>query len=375
MGTDSVKGGLPVADHRKPLPHLQSLWGRWERLSHPITVMHNGNYFFHRYGIAESDLQRYLAAALSAGGEYADLYFEYHTTTSIAGGRIDGEVGDAGHLRRLRRARHLPASAPATPTPTTLRRKRSCTPRAPRRSSPAVRPRTPVVSLKENRGARSLSRGAALGRLRRSRKARSGDARRPCRARLRSAHQGSSRQLRRRAAPHSDHRLRRHLCRRFAAAGAHERVLPSPADDGQSLAGTSGGGGRVALEFFPTEKTPEHFAERSGAPGHHSARRARMLPPARWKWCSVPAGPASCCTKPSATAWKPTSTARGTSAFSGLLGTPRGQRQVHGGRQRHHAQPPRLAQRGRRRQRHAEHRADRERHPEGLPERQALGAA
>ena len=46
-------------------------------------TMHNGNYFFQRYGLAESDLQRYLAAALTAGGEYADLYFEYHTTTSI----------------------------------------------------------------------------------------------------------------------------------------------------------------------------------------------------------------------------------------------------------------------------------------------------
>ena len=45
--------------------------------------MNSGNYFFDRYGLAEADLQRYLAAALSAGGEYADLYFEYLTTTSI----------------------------------------------------------------------------------------------------------------------------------------------------------------------------------------------------------------------------------------------------------------------------------------------------
>ncbi|MGZ4832683.1 MAG: metalloprotease TldD, partial [Terriglobales bacterium] len=48
-----------------------------------MTVMHKGNYFFERYGLAENDLQRYLAGALSAGGDYADLYFEYHTTTSI----------------------------------------------------------------------------------------------------------------------------------------------------------------------------------------------------------------------------------------------------------------------------------------------------
>jgi len=32
-------------------------------------------FFFEHYGLTESDLERYLAAALSAGGDYADLYF------------------------------------------------------------------------------------------------------------------------------------------------------------------------------------------------------------------------------------------------------------------------------------------------------------
>src|SRR5262245_45072423 len=40
--------------------------------------------FFQKFGIAPNDLQRYLAEALSAGGEYADLYFEYLTSTSIS---------------------------------------------------------------------------------------------------------------------------------------------------------------------------------------------------------------------------------------------------------------------------------------------------
>src|SRR5436309_7531673 len=39
--------------------------------------------FFGRYGLTEQDLERYLAAALSAGGDYADLYFEYLTSTSL----------------------------------------------------------------------------------------------------------------------------------------------------------------------------------------------------------------------------------------------------------------------------------------------------
>src|SRR5438477_9163323 len=40
-------------------------------------------FFFQHYGLTERDLERYLAAALSAGGEYADLYFEYLSSTSL----------------------------------------------------------------------------------------------------------------------------------------------------------------------------------------------------------------------------------------------------------------------------------------------------
>jgi TldD protein len=41
-------------------------------------------FFFERYGLTEHDLERYLAAALSAGGEYADLYFEYLSSTALS---------------------------------------------------------------------------------------------------------------------------------------------------------------------------------------------------------------------------------------------------------------------------------------------------
>ena len=40
-------------------------------------------FFFDHYGLTEAGLSRYLAAALSEGGEYADLYFEHTTTSSI----------------------------------------------------------------------------------------------------------------------------------------------------------------------------------------------------------------------------------------------------------------------------------------------------
>ncbi len=40
-------------------------------------------FFFERYGLTEADLERYLAAALSEGGDYADLYFEHTTVSSV----------------------------------------------------------------------------------------------------------------------------------------------------------------------------------------------------------------------------------------------------------------------------------------------------
>ncbi len=43
----------------------------------------NESFFARKFGITERDLDRYLGEALSAGGDYADLYFEYLVTTSI----------------------------------------------------------------------------------------------------------------------------------------------------------------------------------------------------------------------------------------------------------------------------------------------------
>ena len=41
-------------------------------------------FFFEHYGLTERDLERYLGAALSAGGDYADLYFEYLSSTALS---------------------------------------------------------------------------------------------------------------------------------------------------------------------------------------------------------------------------------------------------------------------------------------------------
>src|SRR5512142_3048500 len=42
------------------------------------------SFFAAKFGITERDLEKYLSEALSAGGEYADLYFEYQATSSIS---------------------------------------------------------------------------------------------------------------------------------------------------------------------------------------------------------------------------------------------------------------------------------------------------
>ena len=41
------------------------------------------SFFAQRFGLTERDLESYLSEALSAGGDYADLYFEYLATSSI----------------------------------------------------------------------------------------------------------------------------------------------------------------------------------------------------------------------------------------------------------------------------------------------------
>jgi TldD protein len=47
------------------------------------------SFFANRFGITEHDLESYLSEALSEGGEYADLYFEYLATSSIG---IDEQI-------------------------------------------------------------------------------------------------------------------------------------------------------------------------------------------------------------------------------------------------------------------------------------------
>src|SRR5271154_4897888 len=42
------------------------------------------SFFGQKFGITEHDLESYLSEALSAGGDYADLYFEYLATSNLS---------------------------------------------------------------------------------------------------------------------------------------------------------------------------------------------------------------------------------------------------------------------------------------------------
>ena len=68
--------------------------------------------FATRFAIARQDLENYLAEALSQGGDYADLYFEYLLTSSIsidesmvksAAQGVSMGVGRAGNRGRAHR--------------------------------------------------------------------------------------------------------------------------------------------------------------------------------------------------------------------------------------------------------------------------------
>ena len=223
--------------------------------------MENSKFFFQRYGLTEQDLERYLSAALSAGGDFADLYFEYQYTTSISvdesivksatqgisagcGVRvISGErtgyayTGELAPERILHAARTaaLIASGPSK-TPIT-----GFKPEAAR----SLYPVTPSVDAEMS---------AKLDLVQRAdRAARAYD---PRIAQVRVSYADELRHI---LMAGSDGSIASDVqplarmnvfCIAKSGAGA----------DGNSARGSAGGGGRVALDFFLTEKTPEHFA-------------------------------------------------------------------------------------------------------------------
>jgi len=220
--------------------------------------MEKQKFFFERYGLAETDLERYLAAAMSAGGEYADLYFEFLSSTSLmvdesmvksasqgisagCGVRvISGERTGYAYTDDLAPGRILHAARTAALIA----------------SGPA---KDPVAGFKQ-KAARSLypvtlpSVDADITAkvdlvMRADRAARAFD------PRVREVRASYADELRNILIVGSDGTFAEDtqpLARMSLSCIAKTET--------NSARGSSGGGGRVALDYFLNEKTPEHFA-------------------------------------------------------------------------------------------------------------------
>jgi TldD protein len=215
--------------------------------------------FAARFNITRGDLEAYLSAALSQGGDYADLYFEYLLTSSIgidesmvksatqgvsmgvgvrviAGERTGYAYSDDLSPERIRKAARVAASIAAGPSK--------------------------IEKLGLNNGAKhnlypvltAPTETAFLDRVelvkRADRAARAYD---PRIFQVQAAYADSLRQV---MVATSDGVLtvdRQPQARLSVAALARQ-------DGGEPQRGQAGGGGRVSLDFFLKEKTPEFFA-------------------------------------------------------------------------------------------------------------------
>jgi TldD protein len=216
-------------------------------------------FFFDRYGLAQPDVERYLSAALSAGGDYADLYFEYQTSTSVSldesmvksatqgisvgcGVRVlSGERTGYAYTDDLSPERILHAARTAAMIA----------------SGPA---KQPVVGMTDrplrNLYPVPLSSVEADVMAKVDLVQRADKAARAYDPRIKEVRVGYADELRRILVIGSDGS--------FAEDSqplSRMSVFCIAKTETGSARGTSGGGGRVALDFFHTEKTPEHFAD------------------------------------------------------------------------------------------------------------------
>jgi len=215
-------------------------------------------FFFEKYGLQERDLERYLAAALGAGGDYADLYFEYLTSTgltmdeSMVKSASQGISAGCG-VRVVTGERTGYAYTDDLAPEKILHAARTAALIA---SGPA---KTPVVSLEEHERASlypvtdAASDAELAGKVdlvfRADKTARSYD------PRIKEVRATYADELRRILVIGSDGTFAEDV-----QPLSRMSVFVIARDGDVSAKGSSGGGGRVRFDAFLTEKTPEHFA-------------------------------------------------------------------------------------------------------------------
>ncbi len=216
-------------------------------------------FFFEYYGLTEAGLSRYLEAALSEGGDYADLYFEHTTTSSIlldeslvktategitmgCGIRVlSGEQTGYGYTDDLAPERILKAAkiaARIASGPAQLSSVGLSTIANTHDFYPVASPATE----------RDLTEKLELV-VRADRAARAYD------PRVKQVRVSFGDQVRHVLIAGSDGRVVSDF-QPLARLG----VFTIAKDDSKLQSGTSGGGGRVGLEFFQNDHSPEHFA-------------------------------------------------------------------------------------------------------------------
>lgn len=216
-------------------------------------------FFFHRFGLTYGDIDKLLATALARGGDYADLYFEYRVANSVnieeqivkqasksiaQGVGVRVIIGDktgyaytdevafdairraaetASHIARSGGSKQL-AGVNATPTSLDL-----------------YPVEVPVSSIELARKIELIKQG--------DRAARGVD------PRIREVQASVNDEMKYVMIASSDGRLVGDVqpLARFGISCIAD-------DDGNLQVGRAGGGGRVGIDFFETEMTPDHFA-------------------------------------------------------------------------------------------------------------------
>src|SRR5579862_2173148 len=218
------------------------------------------SYFFNRFGLTESDLESYLGEALSSGGEYADLYFEHLATSSI---NIDESIVKSavqgvslGVGVRVISGERTGYAYSDDLSPEKIKkaaRVAACIAQGPSKvektgfESTRMRDLYPILTAPNET---SLAERVELVK-RADRAARAAD---PRVFQVQASYVDNLRQV---LVANSDGVLsmdRQPLARMSVVVLARQ-------GDRNPQRGFSGGGGRVALDFFLNEKTPEHFAQ------------------------------------------------------------------------------------------------------------------
>jgi len=277
----------------------------------------NQSLFFQKFGITPNDLQNYLGEALSAGGEYADLYFEYLTSTAIS---VDESMVKS--------------------------------------ASQGISAGCGVRVLAGERTGYAYTDDLSPNKILRAARTAALIARGPAKEPIHNLKQAKAHQLYQVATPAADADIAAKVelvMRADKAARAYDprivQVRGSYADElrqilvigsdgtyatdvqplarfslsciaksGQNSArGAAGGGGRVALDFFHTDKTPEYFAK-------DAARQAiiqldaREAPAGEMEVVLGPGWPGILLHEAIGHGLEADFNRKGTSAFSGLIG-------------------------------------------------------